>query len=264
MNTIDSVFKQPSHKALIAYITIGYPSIDATLKAIPLLADSGCDIIEMGIPFSDPLADGVTIQKASYQTIKNGVTTKSCMDIAKELSRKTSIPLAFMTYYNPVFKYGLDKFCSDCCRSGVNGLIIPDLTPDEGSHLESISQKNNLNLVYLLSPSSTDRRINLVAERSQGVIYLVSVTGITGTRTSISSDLNTFVSRVRKIARQPLCVGFGISSPEQAKRIAQIADGVIIGSKIIQLMETDRSLKSTSTFIRQVRDALDSPSVAII
>jgi tryptophan synthase alpha chain len=257
MSNINSVFQQPSHKALIAYVTAGYPSIDATLKVVPLLASSGCDIVELGIPFSDPLADGVTIQKASYHALQNGVTPGICLDIAKKLRQKVSIPLVFMTYFNPVFSYGLEKFCSDCARSGIDGLIIPDLPPDEGSELEAATQNNNLDLIYLLSPSSTEERIRLVAQRSRGFIYLVSVTGVTGARNSLPSDLGTFVARVKKIAQQPLCIGFGISTAEQARQIAQIADGIIIGSRIIQLMETDSSLGSVSNLIKELRKALD-------
>jgi tryptophan synthase alpha chain len=257
MTHISSVFKKPGHKALIAYVTAGYPSIEATLKVVPILASSGCDIIEMGIPFSDPLADGVTIQKASYFAMKNGTTPGACLEVARELSLKVDIPLVFMTYYNPVFSYGLEKFCRDCARSGISGLIIPDLTPDEGSQLETMTQKNGLDLIYLLSPSSNEERIKLVAERSRGFIYLVSVTGITGVRDRLPPDLGLFVTRVRKAAKQPLCVGFGISNPEQARQVAQIADGVIVGSRIIQLMETDNSFRAVGNFIRDLRNALD-------
>lgn len=256
MTRIAAVFNQPQHKALIAYITVGFPSIEATLKAVPLLARSGCDMVELGIPFSDPLADGVTIQKSSHTALNNGVTPKLCLEIARELSQKVSIPLLFMTYYNPVFSYGLESFCRDCAKSGISGLIIPDLPPDEGSPLEDIARKNDIDPVYLLSPSSTAQRIKLVAQRSRGFIYLVSITGVTGTRNSLPRELSQFVARVRKDARQPLCVGFGISTAEQVKQVAQLADGVIIGSRIIQLMETDRSLKSVEKFVSELRDAL--------
>jgi len=257
MNPITSVFERPGHKALIAYLTVGYPDIETTLETAPLLADSGCDLIELGIPFSDPLADGVTIQNASYQALKNGVTPKLCLKVAEELSKKTSVPLLFMTYFNPVFNYGIEAFCKDCNSSGISGLIIPDLIPDEGGPLEIVTQKNDLDLVYLLSPSSTDERIRLVAQRSRGFIYLVSVTGVTGARTGISTELDAFVSRVRAIAGQPLCVGFGISTPEQAGHVARLADGVIVGSRILQLIEEDKSLKSVARFVKELRNALD-------
>ncbi len=256
MNRIASAFSRTGSKALIAYVTVGYPSIEDTLKVVPLLASNGCDMVELGIPFSDPLADGATIQKASFCALKNGVTPKLCLKVAKELSRKVDIPLVFMTYFNPVFSYGLEAFCRDCARSGVDGLIIPDLAPDEGSELEAITQRHSLDLIYLLAPTSAAERIRLVAERGRGFIYLVSVTGVTGARDNFPPELGTFVSRVRKVAKQPLCVGFGISTPEQARQVTQMADGVIIGSRIIQLMETG-DLASVGNFVRELRRALD-------
>ena len=261
MSGIASVFKQPAHKALIPYITVGYPTIEATLEVVPLLARNGCDIIELGIPFSDPLADGATIQKASFYALQNEVTPKLCLEVAKELSQKVEIPLVFMTYFNPVFSYGLEQFCSDCASSGVSGLIIPDLPPEEGSELETITQRQGLDLIYLLAPTSTEERIRLVAERSRGFIYLVSVTGVTGARDRLPANLEAFVAKVRQVATQPLCVGFGISTPEQAKRVAGIADGVIVGSRIIQLIETEDNFMSTvGNFIKELRQALDEAS----
>ena len=256
MTRISSVF-QSGHTALITYITVGYPSIEATLKVVPLIADSGCDIVELGIPFSDPLADGVTIQKASFYALKNGVTTKLCLEIARELSQKVKIPLVFMSYFNPLSCYGLEKFCSTCSRSGINGLIIPDLPPDEGSQLEAISRREGLDLIYLLAPTSTEDRIRLVADRSGGFIYLVSVTGVTGTRDDLPSDLDKFVAKVRKVATQPLCIGFGISTPEQASQLAKIADGVVVGSRVVQLMEIDDDFTSVVNFVKELRHALD-------
>ena len=258
MSGIASVFSQPGHKALIAYVTVGYPSIAATLEVVPLLASSGCDIVELGIPFSDPLADGATIQKASFRALENGVTPQRCLEIAGQLSRKVSIPLVFMTYFNPVFSYGLSKFCNACAHSGISGLIIPDLPPEEGSELETITHQQNLDLIYLLAPTSTEERISLVAERSRGFIYVVSVTGVTGARQQLPADLEAFLARVRMVAHQPLCVGFGISTPEQARRVARIADGVIVGSRLIQLMEAeDNFVSPVSSFIKGLRQALD-------
>jgi tryptophan synthase alpha chain len=256
MSRIASVFSRTGHKALIPYVTVGYPSVEDTLKVVPLLAGSGCDIAELGIPFSDPLADGATIQKASFYALKNGVTPKLCLEVAEKLSRKVDIPLVFMTYFNPVLSYGLEEFCAACARSGVDGLIIPDLPPDEASELEDVTRRHNLDLIYLLAPTSSDERIRLVAERARGFIYLVSVTGVTGARASLPSELNSFVGRVRKAAKQPLCVGFGISTPEQARQVAEIADGVIVGSRIIQLMET-KGLAAVSNFVNKLRRTLD-------
>lgn len=257
MNRIDSVFKKNGHKALIAYVTAGYPDVESTLKIVPLLVESGCDIIELGIPFSDPMADGATIQHASYCALQNGVTSHSCLDMVKELRKKTSVPLVFMTYYNPIYSYGLEKFCKTSSDNGIDGLIVPDLTPDEGGELENITNMLGLNLIYLLSPTSTEARIKLVSQRSRGFIYMVSLTGVTGARNTMPVDLDEFVGSVRKATDKPLCVGFGISTPEQAKKISQIADGVIIGSQIIKLMEKDDNFASVGKFIKEIRQAMD-------
>ena len=288
-----------NHKAFISYVTVGYPSIEMTLRAVPLLAEGGCDIVELGIPFSDPLADGTTIQKASFQALQNGVTPQVCFEVAKELRKRTEIPLIFMTYFNPILNYGgvpspltgegqgesgLCSFCAACVNSGIDGIIVPDLPPEEGSELELVARNHGLDLIYLLAPTSSDERIRLISQRSSGFIYLVSLTGVTGARDKLPPDLEAFVSRVRTVASAqslhsrlpspfkgegqgeditdevrllPLCVGFGISTPQQAKQIARIADGVIIGSQIIHLMESDPSLVSLQKFVAQVREALD-------
>ena len=261
MSRIASVFGQSGHKALIPYVTVGYPSIEATLKVVPLLASSGCDIVELGIPFSDPLADGTTIQKASFSALEKGVNTRLCLETARQLSQKIDIPLVFMTYLNPVFSYGLAEFCVACASSGVSGLIIPDLPPEEGSELEVITERNGLDLIYLLSPSSTEERIRIVAERSRGFIYLVSITGVTGVRDKLPENLETFVNQVRQVATLPLCVGFGISTPEQAKSVARIADGVIVGSRLIQLIEADESMANVAKFASDLRCALDQQDI---
>jgi len=255
MSRIASVFSRRDRKALIPYVTVGYPTIEATLKVVPLLAQNGADIVELGIPFSDPLADGVTIQRASFHALNKGVTPQICLDVAKKLREKVDIPLVFMTYYNPVFHYGLEEFCSACTASGIDGLIIPDLPPQEGGSLEAIAEKKDLDLIYLLAPTSPVERIKLVGQRSCGFIYLVSVTGVTGARDSLNEDLEVFVSRVRELVAQPLCVGFGISTPAQAKRVAHLADGVIVGSRIIQLMESG-DMPQVRDFIKALRQAL--------
>lgn len=257
MSRIASVFK-PGYKALIAYITAGYPDIEATVKIAALLAKNGCDIIELGIPFSDPLADGATIQKASHHALMRGVTPQACLEAAAVIRKQIATPLVFMTYYNPVLNYGLEAFCRSCVKAGIDGLIVPDLPPEEGTELETLAGKNKIDLIYLLAPTSTDDRIKTVAARSRGFIYLVSLTGVTGARKTLSPELKSFVGRVRDKARQPLCIGFGISTPEHAVRAASYADGVIIGSRLIELIEADGTLNSLKAYISSVRQALDT------
>lgn len=256
MSRIASVFSRANRTALIPYITVGYPDTATTLKVVSLLAGSGCDIIELGIPFSDPLADGATIQRASYEALRQGVTPHLCLEVAKELRQQVEIPLVFMTYYNPVLKFGLEQFCSKCDEVGIDGLIIPDLPPEEGQELEKSTGGHGLDLIYLLSPASTEERIRLVVGKASGFIYLVSLTGVTGARDELPQELEGFVARVRASTEKPLCVGFGVSTPEQAQRIAKVADGVIVGSRIIQLLDEDKSLKNVHSFIKCLREAL--------
>ncbi len=255
MSRITSVFR-PGYKALIAYITVGYPNIETTYKVASILSDSGCDIIELGIPFSDPLADGVTIQKASYQALQQGITPQVCLEVAHQLRQKLTTPLVFMTYYNPVFNFGLEAFCQASAASGIDGLIIPDLPVEEGTELEAITRKLKLDLIYLLAPTSTEERISMVAKKSQGFIYLVSLAGVTGAKKALPPELEGFVQRVRQRTNQPLCVGFGISTVEQAKRVARVADGIIVGSRLIQLIKEDATLSSLRAFISSLRKAL--------
>jgi tryptophan synthase alpha chain len=256
MSRIQKAFSRPSHKALIAYVTVGYPSVEATLNIVPLLAASGCDLVELGIPFSDPLADGVTIQKASFRALQNGVTPAACLEIAGQLSKKVDLPLVFMTYYNPILRHGHETFCRDCAKAGIDGLIIPDLPPDESQQLETLTQNNGLDLIYILAPTSTDERIMLVASRSRGFVYLASVAGVTGARDELPPGLGEFAARVRSATKLPLCVGFGISNARQAGQVARMADGVIVGSRIVNLMG-DGSTASLQSFIKELRSAID-------
>ncbi|AII61423.1 tryptophan synthase subunit alpha [Dehalococcoides mccartyi] len=255
MSRVSDAFQK--RKSLIAYITVGYPDIETTLRLVPLLEENGVDIIELGIPFSDPLADGVTIQNASYQALQNGVTPEVCLSVAALLKEKISIPMVFMGYYNPIYNYGLTKFCQKCATAGVSGFIIPDLPPGEAQDIDFAATEAGLDIIFLLAPTSTDERIKLVAAKSRGFIYLVSHSGVTGATANLPADLSSFVNRVRKTARQPLAVGFGISTPEQAQNISKFSDGIIVGSRILQLVQTDPSLEKVATFIRQLRQSLD-------
>ena len=258
MTEIKDIFARKGHKALIAYLTVGYPNMGTTLEMVPLLASSGCDLVELGIPFSDPLADGTTIQRASYHALKQGTTPELCLDVARNLRGQVKIPLTFMTYFNPVLRYGLEAFCHDCSRAGISGLIVPDLPPEEAGELEEISKSYCIDLIYLLAPTSTDERIDMVAARARGFIYLVSLTGVTGARESLPPELENFVLKVRKRASQPLCVGFGISTPHEARRVAKVADGVIVGSRLIQLLDKNDPAPEVNSLVRDLREALSN------
>ena len=263
MNRIDAFFdtaRRSKRKALIAYLTVGYPTADATIEIAETLVDGGCDIIELGIPFSDPLADGATIQRASQRALESGITPTKCLEVAAKLRKRVDIPLLFMGYYNPMLHYGLDKFCAASRKAGIDGFIVPDLPPDEGSEAEATMQKHGLDLVYLVAPtSSSQERLKFIAGRATGFIYVVSLKGVTGARSAVSNDLDTFISRVRKVTKKPLCVGFGISTPEQAQRITGLADGVIIGSRILDIIEkSKRPSADVKAFIKEVRTAIDS------
>jgi tryptophan synthase alpha chain len=256
MSRLASVFSRPDHKALVAYLTVGYPSIDTTLDIVPQLSSWGCDIVELGIPFSDPLADGVTIQEASHQALNQGVTPQLCLKVAAQLRGEVAIPLVFMSYFNPIMKYGIASFCQSAAEAGIDGLIVPDLPPEESEELGEKTRQRNLDLIYLLAPTSTEEHISLVAGRSRGFIYLISLTGVTGPRESLPEELEDFVKRVRRKAKQPLCVGFGIATSEQAQRVARIADGVIVGSRLLQLLAEGSPLRLEG-FIKELRRALD-------
>jgi tryptophan synthase alpha chain len=257
VSRIAGFFAQRSHTALIPYVTVGYPSVETTLEVVPRLVGAGCDIVELGIPFSDPLADGATIQRASYEALRRGATTRVCLELSKELRQRVRIPLVFMTYYNPVLRFGPEQFCSQSAEAGIDGLIIPDLPPEEGRELEQSTKRHGLDLIYLLSPASTEERIGLVASRASGFIYLVSLTGVTGARAELPESLESFVGGVRERTNKPLCVGFGVSTPEQARRVARVADGVIVGSRIVQLLEKDTTLCSLMAFVSSLREALN-------
>ena len=256
MSRIVSVFKDKRKKVLVGYITVGYPNIAVTLDTVRIMASEGCDIIELGIPFSDPLADGVTIQNASYHALLNGITPAMCLDIVRKLRQTINIPLLFMTYYNLVHNYGLENFCRDCSEVGLDGLIIPDLPPEEGLDLELFTNIYNIDLVYLLAPTSTEERVRIVASKSRGFIYLVSVTGVTGVRNFSPDNLNDVIARIKFATDTPICIGFGISTATQAARLSNVANGIIVGSRFIQLMETG-DIKSLSELIKELRDALD-------
>ncbi|NQT22714.1 MAG: tryptophan synthase subunit alpha [Candidatus Omnitrophica bacterium] len=240
MNRIDTKFaelKRKKKKAFIAYITAGDPDLKTTYKIALELAKNGVDLVELGIPFSDPLADGPTIQAASQRALKKGITIRSILRMARSLRKKTEIPFVFMTYYNPIYQYGLKKFVDDSKRSGVDGVIVPDLPPEEAGELLGYSQDNLFSVVFLAAPTSTNERLKTIAKKSGSFIYYVSLTGVTGARKTLSKDINDHVKKIKRMTSKPVCVGFGVSNPRQARLVSSYADGVIIGSALIKVIE---------------------------
>lgn len=240
MNRIEKKFKdlkKRKKKAFIAYITAGDFGLPVTKRLILLLDKCGVDIIELGVPFSDPIADGTTIQAASERALKRGTTLSGIIKLVGGLRISTNIPIVLMSYFNPIFKYGLRKFVSDCERNGIDGVIVPDLPPDEADELIAASRGKNFSVIFLLSPTSTKERIKLVAKKSKGFIYYVSLTGITGARKRLPKELISQLRLVKRYTDKPIGVGFGVSLPIQIRQICKVADGVIVGSAIVKIIE---------------------------
>jgi len=224
--------------ALIAYLTVGYPEPEAVLPLVRAAVAGGADIVELGVPFSDPLADGATIQRASFVALQKGVTPASCIESVRELrGAGLEIPLLLMGYYNPVLARGLERLTSEAAAAGADGFIIVDLPPEESAPLREACGARGLDLVYLLAPTSTPERIELVARQASGFIYCVSVAGVTGARDELPEDLARFVGAVRKHTDLPLAVGFGISRREHVEAVGRIADAAVVGSAIIDVID---------------------------
>lgn len=234
---IDSVFnnlKRRNKKAFIPYIMAGDPDLEKTFEQLMLLEKCGADIIELGVPFSDPLADGPTIQRAAERALNAGVTLKKIIPFVKNLRQHTQIPIILMTYYNPIFKYGEEQFIKDAVNAGVDGVIIPDLPPDEASYLIDMSHKANLDTIFLIAPTSTEKRVKKIIAASRGFIYYVSITGITGAKLVFHETFMEHLALIRSLTKKPVAVGFGVSTPEDAYKVSRLADGVIIGSAIVK------------------------------
>lgn len=232
--------KAEKRTGFIAFLTVGYPDVEATLRLVPALVEGGADMIELGVPFSDPLAEGPTIQRSSYRALQQGVTPRTCLDVAAKLrSGGVDVPLVLMGYYNPLLAYGLEPFASEAASAGVDGLIVVDLPVEESEPLRDVCLANDLRVIYLLAPTSTDERIESAAGLASGFIYCVSVTGVTGARDELSPGLEAFVERVRNYTDLPIAVGFGISQPKHFQAVGRIADAAVIGSAIID--EVDKA-----------------------
>jgi len=241
-------------KAFIPYIMTGDPSIQRTRELVGILEDCGADVIELGVPFSDPLADGPTIQKAAQRALREGVTLHTVIELVATLRDSTQIPIVLMTYYNPIFKYGEERFVTDASSAGVDGIIVPDLPPDEADNILRFSKKTGFDTIFLLAPTSTEERVKRVSRASKGFIYYVSITGITGAKLSLDPSIRSHIEKIKNESKKPVAVGFGISTPEEAAEVSRFADGVIVGSAIVK--RTDIPDEELKKYLRSLRDAI--------
>ena len=234
MSKIANAFKDGT--AFIGFLTAGDPTVEKTVEYILAMEGAGCDLIEIGIPFSDPMAEGVVIQEANVRALKHNTTTDDVFEIVGKVREKTDIPIVFLTYINPVFFYGYEKFFKKCGDYGIDGIISPDLPFEEKGEIKDIALANDVDVISLIAPTSSER-IKKIAGDATGFIYVVSSLGVTGMRAEIKTDLNAILSDIREVCDLPLAVGFGINTPEQASNIGKIADGVIVGSAIVKIIE---------------------------
>ncbi len=255
MSNIGKAFK--NGKAFIPFITCGDPDLETTAAAVKAMVENGADLIELGIPFSDPTAEGPVIQGANIRALSGGITTDKIFEFVKELRRDVTIPMVFMTYANVVFSYGAERFISTCKDIGIDGLILPDLPYEEKEEFLPICHKYGVNLVSLIAPTS-ENRIAMIAKEAEGFLYIVSSLGVTGTRSEIKTDLASIVKVVRQNTSIPCAIGFGISTPQQAKKMADISDGAIVGSAIIKLIEKygKDSPKYVGEYVKSMKDAI--------
>jgi tryptophan synthase alpha chain len=241
-NRIDQKFAElraRGKKAFIAYVTAGYPSLEATEELVLSMAGNGADIIELGVPFSDPMADGLTIQAASFKALKGGTTPAGILDVVRRVRKVSQVPITLMSYYNPVFHYGDEKFAAAAKLAGVDGLIIPDLPVEEAGSLRAAARKHDLSLVFFLAPTTSPARAAGIVRAAGGFLYFVSVAGVTGARVSAPVNIAGVIRRIKAMTDVPVCVGFGIATPEQVNAVAAYSDGVIVGSAIIKVIDAN-------------------------
>lgn len=255
MSNIRKAFEKG--KAFIAFITCGDPDLETTAKVVRAAAENGADLIELGIPFSDPTAEGPVIQGANLRALTGGITTDKIFAFVKELRRDVKVPMVFMTYANVVFSYGAEKFISTCREIEIDGLILPDLPLEEKEEFQPLCRQYDINLISLIAPTS-ENRIAMIAKEAEGFVYIVSSLGVTGTRSEIKTDLASIINVVRENTDVPCAIGFGISTPEQAKKMAEISDGAIVGSAIIKLLEKHGkdAPKYVGGFVKSMKNAI--------
>ncbi len=263
MSRIEKVFSQleaRQEKALIPFITAGDPDLATTAKLIPALAQAGADVIELGVPFSDPMADGPTIQAASERALENGVNQEKILAMVKTVRQETEVPIVLMGYYNPLFRYGVERFTKDAAAAGVDGLLIVDLPPEEAGEIESAMAANGLDLITLLAPTTPPERMQRLAAAAKGYLYYVSMTGVTGAQKIAPEDIRAAVSSLKDMAAVPVGVGFGITTAEDAAQVGEFADGVVVGSALVKLIHENAGspdlLDKVTGFITQLKSGL--------
>lgn len=257
MKRIEAKFKELKKRkriALIPFITAGDPDLKTTKELVLEMERRGADIIELGVPFSDPIADGPTIQAAGIRAMKHKISLEDILKLVKDLRKKTEVPLVLMTYYNLFFNYGIEKFVIQARKNGVDGVIAADLPIEEAGELKRYARKNNLDTIFLASPTSPSQRLKLIAKETRGFIYYVSLTGVTGAREKLAEDLILSLKRLKRLTKKPIAVGFGIAKPEHIRKIRRYADGAVVGSAIISIIE--KNLKSKD-LVKKVGDFIE-------
>lgn len=238
-------------RALVSYVTAGDPDLETTKTLVREMVRYGGDIIEIGVPFSDPLADGPIVQRASQRALQAGTSIRRILRMVRELRPEIDVPLVLMTYYNPIYTYGEEAFVQEALNAGVDGIIVPDLPPEEAQTLRNLTAGTSLDMIFLAAPTSTPARLRLIAAASQGFIYYVSRLGTTGVRAELSDDLRDMLSELRHVTTKPIVVGFGVSTPEHVRLVAEMADGVVVASAILKLLE---DIPDRRTKLAQVGD----------
>lgn len=241
MNRIEQKFqalRSQGTRAFMPYLCAGDPTADLTGKLLLTLEEAGADLIELGVPFSDPIADGPTVQRASERALTHNISLQQILEMVSTLRKQTDIPIALMGYYNPIFRMGESAFCKAAHAAGVDGVIVPDLPPEQAEVLLEVAPQHNLATIFLVAPTSPPERMQLIASVSTGFVYCVSLTGVTGARAALSDEIAPMLTELRKHTDKPIGVGFGVSTPEQATQVAQLADGVIVGSAIVNVIES--------------------------
>lgn len=261
MSRIAATFERlrgAGRRALIPFLVAGDPDVAVTVRAVEALVQVDADLIELGVPFSDPVADGPVNQRAYMRALAAGVSLHTVFDLVKTVRGRSELPVVLLSYYNPLLRYGLEDFCRDASGAGVDGLVVPDLPADEAADLIGPARANGVDTVFLLAPTSTDPRIKLTVGLSSGFIYCVSLTGVTGVREQLADGVAGLVGRIRPHTSLPICVGFGVSTPEQAQEAAAVADGVIVGSALVALLERPDGVPRMADLVRAIRAAIDA------